>query len=427
MKNAIKRHYHWVILAVLFSEMIIYGGIGNALGVFTIPITEGLGIGRGAYALTGSVQSLVGAASTMLAAVLFRRFGYRRSAIFSLGICALSYALRGLSGNFWVFLFSRAIYGVAVGALDTTGAVRTVDSWFHKHKGLILGAVSMATGLGGSIMSILLTAIITRWGWRTACFVLSGFFVFLILLYLLVRDKPEDMGLEPYGEREMPKKKEKVHPSHENWHGRTMKELLHMPHFYLMAACTFFSIFFAKMVFVSTIPHFQDIGFSAAEAAAFNSVMMLGLAAAKLGCGELCDIIGAKKVAIICMVCLVISQVLMGMVSSTWVAYLSMVILAVGLVMWTIMVPLLTRPLFGYAPSDSLIGLFLGLVTLSGMFAEPVINYFYDFLGSYRPVYYIGAALTVVVTVMYFVLFKVCDKDKERYLMEEELAHGTKQ
>ena len=73
MKNAIKRHYHWVILAVLFLEMIIYGGIGNALGVFTIPITEGLGIGRGDYALTGSVQSLVGAASTMLAAVLFQQ------------------------------------------------------------------------------------------------------------------------------------------------------------------------------------------------------------------------------------------------------------------------------------------------------------------------------------------------------------------
>lgn len=60
--------YHWVILAILFSEMIIYGGIGNSIGVFTIPIVEDLGIGRGAYSLTASVKALVGAASTMLAA-----------------------------------------------------------------------------------------------------------------------------------------------------------------------------------------------------------------------------------------------------------------------------------------------------------------------------------------------------------------------
>lgn len=420
MKNGIKRHYHWVILAVLFAEMIVYGGIGNAFGVFTIPITKDLGIGRGDYSLMGSIQSLIGAASTMLAAVLFRKFGYRRSVMFSLGICALSYALRGLSGSFTMLLFSRAIHGVAVGSLDTTGAVRTVDSWFHKHKGLILGAVSMATGLGGSIMSILLSQIITHHGWRIASFVISGFFVALMVLYLLVRDKPEDMGLVPYGERETPKKKEKVHPSHESWHGRSAKELLRKPHFYLMAACTFLTIFFAKMVFVSAIPHFQDIGFSLTQAAAFNSVMMLSLAIAKLGCGELCDIMDAKKVTILCMLCLVAGQVLMGMVNSLSIAYISMVVLAIGLVMWTIMVPLLTRPLFGYAPSDSLISLFLGLVTLSGMFGDPVVNYLYDYLGSYRPVYYGGAALTVAVTVMYLVLFKLCDRDKKKYLAELE-------
>lgn len=416
----IKRHYHWIILAILFSEMIIYGGVGNAIGVFTIPIVEDLNIGRGAYSLTGSVQALIGAASTMVAAVLFRRFGYRKSAVLSMALCAVSYFLRGISHSFAMLTFSRVIYGFAVGALDTPGAVKTVDSWFHKHKGLILGFVGMATGLGGSVMSILLSWIITTWSWRVASFVVAGMFVLLILLYLFVQDKPENMGLEPYGEREAPKKKEKQHPSHENWHGRSTADIFRTPQFYLMAACTFMLVFSAKLSSATVIPYFQDIGYSSGQAAVFNSVLMLCLAGAKLGCGELCDLIGSKKVAILCVVCLAGGQLLMGATHDLFTAYTSMVLLSVGLVMWTIMVPLMTRPLFGYAPSDALVGIFLGLTTLSGMFSEPIVNYLYDALGSYSPVYYGAAILDAVLIAAYLVLFKLCEKDKQKYLLEEK-------
>ena len=417
--KAIKRHYHWVILAILFSEMIIFGGIGNSIGVFTIPTVEELGISRGAYSLTASIKSLVGAVSTVLAASMFRRIGYQKSALISLVICGVSYVLRSVSESFALLLFSQALAGISIGALDTAGAVKTVDSWFHKHKGLILGFVSMATGLGGSIMSILLSKIITLRGWRIAGFAVAGFYLLLVVLYLFVRNGPEDMGLEPYGERETPKKKEKRHPSHENWHGRSAKELFRKPGFYLMAACTFMTIFCAKLSSSTVIPHFQDVGYSAGQAAMFNSVLMLCLAFAKLGCGELCDLIGSKKVAIICMVCLVVGQALMGVASNLLMAYASMVLLSVGLVMWTIMVPLLTRPLFGYAPSDTLIGIFLSMVSLSGMLSEPLVNYLYDALGSYSPVYLSAAVADVVLIGLYLVLFKLCDKDKKKYFEEE--------
>ena len=415
----IKQHYHWIILAILFSEMIIYGGIANAVGVFTIPIVEDLGIGRGAYSLTASIRSLVGAASTVIAATMFRKLGYRRSVIFSLGIGAVSSVLRGLSDGLFMLIFSQALYGVAIGALDTQGAVKTVDNWFHKHKGLILGFVSMATGFGGSIMSILLSEIITQRGWRMASFAVAGFYVLLVVLYLFMRDKPAHMGLEPYGERQKPQKKEKQHPSHENWHGRSAAELFRKPSFYLMVVCLFLTVFCAKLSSTTLIPHFQDIGFSAGQAAMFNSVLMMCLAFAKLGCGELCDLIGAKTVAIICMVCLVAGQALMGMAQTQTVGYVSMVLLSVGLVMWTIMVPLLTRPLFGYAPSDTLIGIFFSMVSLSGMLAEPVVNYLYDAIGSYSPVYYAAAVLDAVLIALYLLLFKLCDRDKKKYLQEE--------
>lgn len=422
--KAIKKNYHWVILAILFSEMIIYGGIGNAIGVFTVPISEDLGIGRGAYSLTSSAKALVGTLSTYVAFYVFRKFGYRRSVIFALGICAISCVLRGISNSFGMLMFSQALYGVAIGSLDTQGAVKTVDNWFHAHKGLILGFVSMATGLGGSLMSIVLTGIMESYSWRVASFATGGFFALLIVLYLFMKDKPEQMGLEPYGEQQKSKKKEVKHPGHENWHGRSVKELYRKPAFYLMAVCVFLVVFCAKLSSSTVIPYFQDIGYSATEAALFNSVLMLCLAFAKLGCGELCDLIGAKKVAIICVGCLAAGQFLMAMAQTAVIAYVSVLLLAVGLVMWTIMVPLLTRPLFGYAPSDALIAVFFTMVSLSGFLPEPLINYVYDAVGSYAPVYYGAAILDVVLLVAFLVLFRMCEKDKQKYLQEEAALLG---
>ena len=423
MMKAIKKNYHWIILTILFSEMIIYGGLSNAIGVFTIPIVEDLGIGRGAYSLTSSVKALVGTFSTYVAFRIFRKFGYKRSVIFSLAICIVSCVLRGVSHSVGMLMFSQALFGIAVGALDTQGAVRTVDNWFHAHKGLIIGFVSMATGLGGSVMSIVLTGVMENSNWRIASFVTAGLFALLLVLYLFMKDKPEEMGLEPYGERQKPKKHEAKHPSHEDWHGRSVKELYRKPTFYIMAVSIFLTVFCAKLSSSTVIPHFQDMGYTAADAALFNSVLMLALAGAKLGCGELCDVISSKTVAIICMVCLAAGQLLMAMAQSAWIAYVSMILLAVGLVMWTIMVPLLTRPLFGYAPSDALVAFFFTMVSLSGFLPEPLVNFVYDAVGSYVPVYYGAAIMDVVLIVAFLVLFKLCDKDKQKYL-QEEAEHG---
>ena len=190
-----------------------------------------------------------------------------------------------------------------------------------------------------------------------------------------------------------------------------------------MAISIFMVVFCAKLSSSTVIPYFQDIGYSAADAAMFNSVLMLVLAFAKLGCGELCDLIGAKKVTVICVLCLAGGQLLMAMANTALIAYTSMVLLAVGLVMWTIMVPLLTRPLFGYAPSDALIATFFAMVSLSGFLPEPLINFVYDAVGSYVPVYYGAAIVDVVLLVAFLVLFKLCEKDKQKYL-QEEAANG---
>jgi hypothetical protein len=65
-----------------------------------------------------------------------------------------------------------------------------------------------------------------------------------------------------------------------------------------------------------------------------------------------------------------------------------------------------------------LICIFLAATNVTGFVAEPVINYLYDWLGSYGPVYYAAAIMDVVLVVLYLILFGMCKKDKQKYLQE---------
>ena len=56
MKNGIKKNYHWVIAVLVFLEMVIFGGLINSASVFTLPISEGLGVSTTSYALLSTAK-----------------------------------------------------------------------------------------------------------------------------------------------------------------------------------------------------------------------------------------------------------------------------------------------------------------------------------------------------------------------------------
>lgn len=73
--KAMKQHYHWVVLAIVFLQMIIYGGLGNSESVFVIPIVESLGCTRGSYSLATTTLAVVSAISAAVSGKLFTKFG----------------------------------------------------------------------------------------------------------------------------------------------------------------------------------------------------------------------------------------------------------------------------------------------------------------------------------------------------------------
>lgn len=416
-----RKYYYWIIAAIAVLEMGIYGGLGNNISaLFTIPVSESLNISRGTFSLALSTRSLVAILSNLVMGVFLRRFGYRKSVTVSLVFAAIGFALLAVCRDISVLILGAVFMGMAEGVCAAGGVSRLVGSWFHKHHGLILGMVTAATGLGGSALSILLTAIIGAHSWRMA-FIFSAACLLLVgvLMILLVRDRPEEKGLKPYGEGHDIRHKRRTDDDH--WHGYSTRELKKKASFYLFLLITFLSSLCLYMALPVVVPYYQEqsIGMSKETAAEIYGVLMIVLAAAKLLFGYLSDKLGVKTVTLSCLFLMVASMVLLYIVKGVYVGYAAAIVLAFALPLVGVTIPLLVPSLFGYGSGSSGVGIGLAVVPAANMLGSTLSNSLFDVLGSYRPIFFVNIFVAAGITITYIALFIWIGRDRKKLEKKE--------
>ena len=415
MIRLIKKNYHWVIALLVFFEMIVYGGLINSASVFVLPICTDLEISTTAFSVATMPYTIACCLGTSITGLLFSRFGFKKMAMLSLAITALSLFLTAFANTVYMYAFCRFLFGVGYGCCYTAATVRIIQSWFHKHLGLVMGAVSMATGLGGSLMTMVLNKIVGASGWRTAYLVAGAIVVAVTLSYLLIKDQPEQMGLRPFGFGTLTNSKQKAHRETYDWPGLSMKEQWRNPAFYLMC----FSVLVCCVCLYTTssfvVPHFVSIGFTPDRAAAYQAVYMLAVAAAKVILGLIHDRFGPKLVMLLCMACAVSGQLLLGWTVDPALSLAGILLFAVALCMSSFVIPLLTTPIFGYRTCLTVNGIFLGISSLGTLFSSPIASMCYDATGLYSPVYKVTGLVNAGITVLFLVLFAIAKKERKEY------------
>jgi sugar phosphate permease len=72
--------------------------------------------------------------------------------------------------------------------------------WFDERRGLVTGVLSAANATGQLIFLPSLATLVASQGWRSAAWLVAGAATVLFVLVLIfMRDRPEDLGLLPYG------------------------------------------------------------------------------------------------------------------------------------------------------------------------------------------------------------------------------------
>lgn len=416
MKTGLKKHYHWIVALVIFLEMLVFGGVNNTNNVFTIPLADSLKVSRGDLSLSLIPGSLIGFFSTMFTGALFSKYGYRRLITLCLLLNAGATLMMAFSQSIMLYTVSYAVYNIGTGICGATGAALIVKNWFRKHQGVLLGAVSMATGLGGSLLSVILMDIVVGSSWRYAKVFCTLLFIVCAALCFLIRNRPEEIGLTPYGADQAPGKVQKVKHADPEFPGHTTKRLMRLPQFYIMLFGTLVSCTCLYITFNVFVPHFQDIGYSPEKAASLQSILMLFLSISKLVFGWLCDRIGVKRVTVLCIVAGALGQWILVNPGSEVLTYIGILLFSLGLPMTTIIVPLLTMCLFGYRAYGVTTGVFSAMIPLANMIASPIANYFYDASSSYVIVFQGSAIMNLGTLGLYFLLFSLCKRDKTRQL-----------
>ena len=293
--------YGWGIVAVAFVTM----GVGvNARTAFSLlfpPILDEFGWDRGVTAGAFSFGFLVSAALSPFIGRLMERRGPRVVIEMGVGVMTAGFLLATLVRQPWHLY---ATLGMLVGAggncLGYTAHALFLPNWFVRRRGLAMSLAFAGVGVGSIIVLPWLQTIIASDGWRAACWA-AGLLVLALLapLNLLLRWKPEELGLEPDGDRAShdvaaaSRRTNVVDPAWVavDW---TLARALRTARFWWIVVGYVTGMFAWYAVQVHQTKYLVEIGFGASDAAWALGFVSFAAIPGQIGFGHLSDRIGRE-------------------------------------------------------------------------------------------------------------------------------------
>ena len=197
-----KFHYGYIIVACCCLMMGVNVGLSfSCAGIFYRPVSESLGVAVGEFGIYMSVMYVTSTLMLPLAGRLLERYSARWLFTGSAAAMGLVFISMGFYTRVWEFYIAGGALGITLAFLLYLSFPTLVNRWFHTRVGLMIGVCSAASGIGGMLFNPLAGWMITGWGWRWAYGAFGVIILAIVtpLLAWLLRDRPSDMGLEPYG------------------------------------------------------------------------------------------------------------------------------------------------------------------------------------------------------------------------------------
>lgn len=167
-----------------------------------VPIEEEFGWSRAETSLAISLNLVIYGVTAPFAAALMERFGIRRIAVGALGLLALGTGLTAVMAASWqLALLWGVLVGLGTGATALVFGALVANRWFTSRRGLVVGIFGAAWATGQLVFLPIIAHAVEHQGWRYAAIGTSLLSAALIVpVWLVIRDRPADLGLRPFGE-----------------------------------------------------------------------------------------------------------------------------------------------------------------------------------------------------------------------------------
>ena len=393
-------HYAWIIA---FAGMLISGaGVGiinSTTGIFIKPVCDALGFSRGEFTIYSSIATLVCVALMPAFGSLFRKYGFRKISIIGAIVCGLSLLCFSFATELWHFYTLAFISGLFVNGISIMAVGILVNKWFIDKRGIATGIAYSGTGLLAAVLIPITTRFIELNGLEWSYRFLGGVSLFILLPIILfvIKNNPEDMGLEPYRDKKNEVTKKIIQESATSETGITREKAIRSVPFWLLAIAVMGIALCQAGPHVHTVSFISDIGYSTVFASTVSSVYMILLTVSKIIMGMAFDKLGSLKGSLLIGGCCILFPILAlfaVMPAALWIYTLVLSIASSGS---TILATILTANYFGrkdFSRVYSIISMFTYIgVTIS----SPMLGSIYDVTGSYTAAWYLIAVIGIAV------------------------------
>jgi sugar phosphate permease len=195
-------HYGWVMVGVTFFAALISAGTVGAPGVFIVPLQNEFGWSTAEISSALSIRFILFGLMAPFAAALLNRYGLRNVTLAAqLIVVSALVASLAMTKVWQLILLWGVVIGIGTGMTALVLGATIAARWFVARRGLVVGILSASVATGQLVFLPLLAKLTENFGWRIAlawvC-VMLGVAAFAVLL--LLRDRPSDIGLRPYGD-----------------------------------------------------------------------------------------------------------------------------------------------------------------------------------------------------------------------------------
>jgi sugar phosphate permease len=200
-RRAPRMHRAWAVAAVTFLVLLASAAFRSSLGVLLVPIEDDLGWTRTDTSIAVSLNLIVYGLAAPFAAALLERIGVRRTAVGALLLIAVGcLATTVMTAPWQLSVLWGVVIGTATGSVALVFGAIVANRWFVTRRGLVVGILGAAWATGQLVFLPLLAAVVGAFGWRAASLVIAiACAALLPAVVLVLRDRPADVGLLPYG------------------------------------------------------------------------------------------------------------------------------------------------------------------------------------------------------------------------------------
>ena len=393
-------HYAWVIVGILALVQMVALSINFAGGVLVEPLADPAGEFNFSFSNIGLSFGLYYLSAAMLAPVagwLGDRYGARNMMVLgALTYCGVMVLVAYISAS-WHLWLSFGILRGAVQAIFMVPLMAAVSSWFRRRLGLGTGILWAASGIGPAFMSPLLINLVESLSWQIT-FVYFGLFAgaFILLLSLLLRNKPSDMGIAPYGAQEgeplgggLSNAVERARAKVFNQHVRRTKAFWNLPAIHGLG-CAGHGI---VLLFIA--PFAVTKGLSFTEAAIILSILSIVSIPSRMLTPMIAEKYGTKTIMATCLLIQGVTVGLLFFSSELWHFYAFAALFGIGFGgEWTGYL-VINRQYYGNGPMGSVYGWQMSGALLGHAFVSWIAGLIVDLTGSYTAVFALSIAASV--------------------------------